>query len=124
MQSGEVKFYKDDQGYGFINADDKDYFVHITDVTNARTLHEGSRVQFMPGENDRGLKAFDVKVEQPMEDESVNDDSRLEGHESPTHTTTARARVWTPAVMRALTIGVAVGFALGLGAALIAAGGM
>ena len=50
MQTGTVKFFNTDKGYGFIQPEggEKDVFVHITAVKGAglETLHEGQTVQF------------------------------------------------------------------------------
>lgn len=47
---GEVKWFNDQKGYGFIKPDDggKDVFVHISAVERSgfRTLKEGERVSF------------------------------------------------------------------------------
>lgn len=50
MNSGVVKFFNTQKGYGFIQPDDggKDVFVHITALERAglRTLAEGQKVRF------------------------------------------------------------------------------
>jgi CspA family cold shock protein len=50
MQTGTVKFYNDQKGYGFIQPDDgsKDVFVHATALERAgmRGLVEGQKVSF------------------------------------------------------------------------------
>ena len=50
MQTGTVKFYNDQKGFGFIQPDDgsKDVFVHATALERAgmRGLSEGQKVQF------------------------------------------------------------------------------
>ena len=50
MQTGTVKFYNDQKGYGFIQPDDggKDVFVHATALERAglRGLTEGQKVSF------------------------------------------------------------------------------
>lgn len=50
MQTGTVKFYNDQKGYGFIQPDDgsKDVFVHATALERAgmRALSEGQKVSF------------------------------------------------------------------------------
>jgi len=50
MQTGTVKFYNEQKGYGFIAPDDggKDVFVHATALERAgmRSLAEGQKVAF------------------------------------------------------------------------------
>jgi CspA family cold shock protein len=50
MQTGTVKFYNDQKGFGFIQPDDggKDVFVHATALERAgiRALREGQKVSF------------------------------------------------------------------------------
>lgn len=50
METGTVKFYNDQKGYGFIQPDNggKDVFVHATALERAglRGLREGQKVQF------------------------------------------------------------------------------
>ena len=50
MQTGPVKFYNDQRGFGFIQPDDggKDVFVHATALEQAgmRGLVEGQKVSF------------------------------------------------------------------------------
>ncbi len=57
MQTGTVKFYNDQKGYGFIQPDDgsKDVFVHATALQRAglRALAEGQKVSFDTAEDRR-----------------------------------------------------------------------
>ena len=50
MNTGTVKWFNDQKGYGFVQPDDgsKDVFVHISAVEGAglRTLKEGQKVSF------------------------------------------------------------------------------
>ncbi|MGO9136022.1 MAG: cold-shock protein [Methylovirgula sp.] len=50
MQTGTVKFFNDQKGYGFIQPDDgsKDIFVHVSAVERSgmRGLMEGQKVSF------------------------------------------------------------------------------
>lgn len=59
-QSGTVKFYNAQKGYGFIKPDDggKDVFVHATALERAgmRILTEGQRVSFDTQEDRRSGK--------------------------------------------------------------------
>jgi CspA family cold shock protein len=58
MQSGTVKFFNYQKGYGFIAPDDggKDVFVHIGEVerANIRDLNEGDKLRFEMGKSTRG----------------------------------------------------------------------
>ena len=57
MQTGTVKFYNDQKGYGFIQPDNggKDVFVHATALERAgmRGLSEGQKVSFDTAEDRR-----------------------------------------------------------------------
>jgi len=58
MQTGTVKFYNDQKGYGFIQPDagGKDVFVHATalEAAGIRSLNEGDRVSFVLEDDRRG----------------------------------------------------------------------
>ncbi len=60
MNTGTVKFYNDQKGYGFIQPDDggKDVFVHATALERAgmRDLYEGQKVAFDTAEDRRSGK--------------------------------------------------------------------
>lgn len=57
MNTGTVKFYNDQKGYGFIQPDNggKDVFVHATALERAgiRSLSEGQKVSFDTREDRR-----------------------------------------------------------------------
>ena len=57
MESGTVKFYNDQKGYGFIAPDngEKDVFVHATALERAgmQGLSEGQKVSFDTAEDQR-----------------------------------------------------------------------
>ena len=57
MESGTVKFYNDQKGFGFIQPDNggKDVFVHATALERAglRNLSEGQKVSFDTAEDRR-----------------------------------------------------------------------
>ncbi|SFZ85840.1 cold shock protein (beta-ribbon, CspA family) [Devosia enhydra] len=68
MQTGTVKFYNDQKGYGFIQPDNggKDVFVHATALQRAglRGLNEGQKVSFDTAEDRRtGKVAVDTIAE-------------------------------------------------------------
>lgn len=61
METGTVKFFNEEKGFGFITQDgtNKEIFVH---KTNAREkLYENDKVEFVIEQGDRG--AFAAKVE-------------------------------------------------------------
>jgi CspA family cold shock protein len=66
-QSGTVKFYNSQKGYGFIKPDDggKDVFVHVTAVERAGigNLDEGTRILFdtEPDKRGKGPKAVNLQ---------------------------------------------------------------
>jgi CspA family cold shock protein len=66
-QSGTVKFYNAQKGYGFITPDDggKDVFVHVTAVESAgiANLNEGARISFEtePDKRGKGPKAVNLQ---------------------------------------------------------------
>lgn len=65
-ESGRVKWFSDEKGYGFITCDGRsdDAFVHHSDVRGSQkpTLREGQRVKFSVQRGPKGLKAQNVEV--------------------------------------------------------------
>lgn len=65
-QTGTVKFFNTEKGYGFITPDDgaKDVFVHISAVqaSGLQTLGEGQKVSFdvEPDKRGKGPKAVNL----------------------------------------------------------------
>jgi cold shock protein len=66
MATGTVKWFSDEQGYGFIAPDDggKDLFVHHTAIAGNgfRSLAEGAKVSYDTEQSARGPAATNVKV--------------------------------------------------------------
>jgi len=60
-RTGEVKWFNDTKGFGFIAPDDgsKDVFIHHTAIegTGFKTLSEGMRVEFQSKMSERGEQA-------------------------------------------------------------------
>jgi cold shock protein len=67
-QTGVVKFFNGERGYGFIKPDDgaRDVFVHITAVEQAglKVLNEGQHISFdvEPDKKGKGPKAVNLVV--------------------------------------------------------------
>jgi len=67
MEAGEVKWFDDQKGFGFIKPDDggKDLFVHYSDIQvqgqGRKTLTEGQKVQFEVADSQKGPKATNVQ---------------------------------------------------------------
>lgn len=63
-ESGTVKWFNQEKGYGFIARDSgSDIFVHYSAIGGGgfRTLNEGDRVEFTIGEGRKGPAATDVE---------------------------------------------------------------
>lgn len=62
-QTGTVKWFSNEKGYGFISPDEgDDVFVHHTAIqgTGFKTLREGQKVEFSTEESPKGPRAVDV----------------------------------------------------------------
>ena len=63
MQTGTVKWFNADKGFGFITAEDgNDVFVHFSAIQGDgfKTLEEGQAVTFDVEDSDRGPQAVNV----------------------------------------------------------------
>ena len=62
---GNVKFFNNSKGFGFIAGEDgKEYFVHQTGLNAGVSLNENDSVEFDVEQGDRGPKAVKVSKEQ------------------------------------------------------------
>ncbi len=64
MAVGTVKWFNEGKGYGFIESDGNDLFVHFGEIQGdgLKTLAEGQTVEFEEGEGPKGPQATKVKV--------------------------------------------------------------
>jgi CspA family cold shock protein len=66
MPTGTVKWFNDDKGYGFIEADDgsKDVFVHHSAIAGEgfKSLAEGAKVEYEVEQGPKGPQAQSVSV--------------------------------------------------------------
>lgn len=63
-QQGNVKWFDAQKGFGFITAEDKDVFVHISAVraSGIDTLMEGDSVMFDQQSGPKGPSAVNISV--------------------------------------------------------------
>ena len=61
---GTVKWFNEAKGFGFIESNGKDYFVHFSAIsTNGfKTLKEGARVLFSASQGKKGMQAEAVEI--------------------------------------------------------------
>jgi CspA family cold shock protein len=65
VAKGQVKWFNEKKGYGFISRDDgSDVFVHFSAIKKDgfKVLYEGDQVEFEVTEGPKGLQATDVVV--------------------------------------------------------------
>lgn len=61
---GNVKWFNESKGFGFIESDGKDYFVHFSAIQGDgfKTLAEGAAVMFKPSQGQKGPQAEEVEL--------------------------------------------------------------
>ena len=73
MAKGEVKWFNNTKGWGFILSGDtgEDIFVHFSAINGSgyKTLTPGQIVDFDLQKGDRGLHAINVHVSEPIKEE-------------------------------------------------------
>lgn len=66
METGKVKWFNNQKGFGFISKDNGkgDVFVHFSSIQGDgyKQLNEGDKVEFEVANSDKGEKAANVKV--------------------------------------------------------------
>ena len=64
MIKGTVKWFKDEKGFGFIETEDGDVFVHhsVIEGEGFRSLREGQEVELEVAQGDKGPKAVKVRA--------------------------------------------------------------
>ena len=63
MTTGKIKWFNPTKGYGFIEQEGKDVFLHISALEKAgiNTLQEGEEIEFEIGENKGKEHAINIK---------------------------------------------------------------
>ena len=63
MTTGKIKWFDSAKGYGFIEQEDKDVFLHVSALEKAGidTLEEGEEIEFEIGENKGRENAINIK---------------------------------------------------------------
>jgi CspA family cold shock protein len=61
---GNVKWFNEGKGFGFIESNGKEYFVHFSAIQSNgfKTLAEGAAVMFKASKGQKGLQAEEVVV--------------------------------------------------------------
>ncbi|QQY78277.1 cold-shock protein [Mycoplasma mycoides subsp. capri] len=66
MNTGTVKWFNDEKGFGFItnDSDNKDVFVYFSNinVNGYKTLEQGQKVTYELNKGIKGLEAFNVSI--------------------------------------------------------------
>ncbi|MFJ1269360.1 cold-shock protein [Legionella lytica] len=62
--NGTVKWFRDDKGFGFIQSEGQEYFVHFSGIVGDgfKSLPVGAKVAFALTKGAKGMQAHDVEV--------------------------------------------------------------
>ena len=85
MNTGIVKWFNSEKGYGFITRENAaDIFVHYSAIQQDgyRSLREGQLVEFSIGEGPKGIQADDVTVIGPAIREQKKADAQEQSQEA------------------------------------------
>jgi uncharacterized membrane protein YsdA (DUF1294 family)/cold shock CspA family protein len=70
-QKGILRSWNDDKGFGFIRADNSDFFVHISSVRGERRPLQGEAVYFVSGKDEKGrlraqhMRSAELSIDRP-----------------------------------------------------------
>lgn len=61
---GTVKWFNESKGFGFLESEGKDYFVHFSAILSSgfKTLAEGAKVKFKASQGPKGPQAEEVET--------------------------------------------------------------
>lgn len=64
MVSGVVKWFSTEKGYGFVECEGKDYFIHFKEINmdGYKNLSAGEKVSFIPSKSPKGHVATQLTV--------------------------------------------------------------
>ena len=64
MQKGQVKWFNQTKGFGFVESEGKDYFIHFKEImgNGLKSLNPGDRVSFEPSMSAKGAIAKKLSV--------------------------------------------------------------
>ena len=76
---GTVKWFNRIKGYGFVLGDDgNEYFIHYTALPKNVVLNENDKVEFEPGESEKGKIAKDVKLDESASSDEAPQETVIE----------------------------------------------
>jgi CspA family cold shock protein len=62
--NGTVKWFRDDKGFGFIQSEGQEYFVHFSGILGDgfKSLAAGAKVSFNLSKGTKGMQALNVEI--------------------------------------------------------------